>query len=337
MTDLVLLPDEKPKRVFTDALELGFDAFLAPDGVQDDLGDLGKARFYVRDGDRILAEGEEVGRWVEIAAGEDQEAVRELAGSVDLVAVETTDWTVIPLENLISWFDGTGTELLAVVDDAEAARLALGALELGVDGLVVRAGDRGTLSEIRDVTRAEGGQIELTTAEVADVRAVGSGDRVCIDTTTLMEVGQGMLVGSQAQALFFVHSETRETAYVASRPFRVNAGPVHAYVLAPDGSTRYLSELRAGDEVLITDAKGRTRTAVVGRVKIEERPLILVEVEVAGRTVSTILQNAETVALMTPDGPRSVVDLEPGDEVLVRIGAEGRHFGTAVEERVVER
>ena len=57
-------------------------------------------------------------------------------------------------------------------------------------------------------------------------------------------------------------------------------GPVHAYVAVPGGKTCYLSELRTGREVIVVDQKGKQRTAVVGRVKIEKRPLILVEAKV---------------------------------------------------------
>ena len=68
-----------------------------------------------------------------------------------------------------------------------------------------------------------------------------------------------------------------ESEYVASRPFRVNAGPVHAYVMTPGNKTKYLSELETGDEVLTVDQEGTTKIAIVGRVKIEKRPLMLVE------------------------------------------------------------
>ena len=57
-------------------------------------------------------------------------------------------------------------------------------------------------------------------------------------------------------------------------------GPVHAYVAVPGGKTCYLSELKAGKEVIVVDQSGRQRTAIVGRVKIETRPLILVEAKV---------------------------------------------------------
>lgn len=57
-------------------------------------------------------------------------------------------------------------------------------------------------------------------------------------------------------------------------------GPVHAYVAVPGGRTSYLSELRSGTEVLAVSSEGRTRAVTVGRVKIESRPLMIVEVEV---------------------------------------------------------
>jgi 3-dehydroquinate synthase class II len=57
-------------------------------------------------------------------------------------------------------------------------------------------------------------------------------------------------------------------------------GPVLAYVAIPGGKTCYLSELKAGKEVIVVDQKGQQRTAIVGRVKIETRPLILVEAKV---------------------------------------------------------
>jgi 3-dehydroquinate synthase II len=95
-----------------------------------------------------------------------------------------------------------------------------------------------------------------------------------VDTCSQMEHGQGMLVGNSSAGLFLVHAESVENPYVAPRPFRVNAGPVHAYIRVPGGKTRYLSELVAGDSVLCVDHQGRAQEAVVGRMKIERRPLL---------------------------------------------------------------
>ena len=48
-----------------------------------------------------------------------------------------------------------------------------------------------------------------------------------------------------------VKAEVMENSHVPPRPFRVNAGAVHAYVLTPEGKTKYLEELRSGEEVEI--------------------------------------------------------------------------------------
>eukprot|EP00878_Enallax_costatus_P047537 GHUV01058382.1.p1 GENE.GHUV01058382.1~~GHUV01058382.1.p1 ORF type:complete len:102 (-),score=24.42 GHUV01058382.1:127-432(-) len=76
-----------------------------------------------------------------------------------------------------------------------------------------------------------------------------------------------------------------ESQYINSRPFRVNAGAVHAYIQAPNNKTAYLSELKSGSEVLVVDAAGRARTAVVGRCKVETRPMVR-----AGRTSAVELE-----------------------------------------------
>lgn len=138
--------------------------------------------------------------------------------------------------------------------------------------------------------------------------------------------------------MFLVHAESVENPYVAPRPFRVNAGAVHAYTRVPGGKTRYLSELCAGDPVLITDYKGQATIGTVGRLKIEKRPLMLIKAVVSGKEITTIVQNAETIRLTDPDGsPVSVVALRPGDKVLVAVEESGRHFGMKISETITEK
>jgi 3-dehydroquinate synthase class II len=79
-------------------------------------------------------------------------------------------------------------------------------------------------------------------------------------------------------------------------------GPVHAYVGMAGGRTAYLSELHTASQVMVVNVQGQSRTVVVGRVKIESRPLLLVEVELDKRRHSVLLQNAETVCLVAPGG-----------------------------------
>ena len=62
--------------------------------------------------------------------------------------------------------------------------------------------------------------------------------------------------------------------YAASKCLVVVCCQVHAYTACPNNQTAYLAELKSGKEVLVVDGKGRQRSAIIGRVKIETRPLV---------------------------------------------------------------
>jgi 3-dehydroquinate synthase II len=245
------------------------------------------------------------------------------------------DWTVIPIENLLA---RRPERLLVQVENSEQARLMAEIMEKGAAGIVLHTRDIDEIKKTAEIVRGVGENVALVEAQIGAVRQLGMGDRCCLDTCTQMNVGQGMLIGNTATGFFLVHSESMENPYVAARPFRVNAGAVHAYTMTPGGKTCYLADLKAGDEVMIVDAAGRAQTAYLGRNKIEKRPMLLVEAQVEAQPVSLVLQNAETIRLVGPDGrPISVKDLKPGDRVLARIEKKARHFGMQVEETLVEK
>jgi len=179
--------------------------------------------------------------------------------------------------------------------------------------------------------------LQMREGRITVLRQLGLGDRVCIDTCSMLNIGEGMLIGNQSSCLFLIHSETVESEYAASRPFRVNAGPVHAYILMPDGSTRYLSELKGGDETLVVKADGSTRKVVVGRTKVERRPLLLIEADADGERYSTIVQNAETIRVWSKGKVVSVSKLRLGDPIMLKLERGGRHFGMYVEESILEK
>ncbi|MFQ5950700.1 MAG: 3-dehydroquinate synthase II [Candidatus Geothermarchaeales archaeon] len=244
---------------------------------------------------------------------------------------------IIPLENLVANLHKKQTRLFAWVEDISEAETFLQVLELGVDGVVISPK---TLEDLEEASRLLStlGRIELETAKILEKKEVGMGDRACVDTASSLEEGEGLLVGSQASFLFLLNGETTGSAFSTPRPFRVNAGPIHSYVLMPDDKTSYLSELECGAEVLLVSDNGGARTAVVGRVKIEKRPLFLVKAKANGRIGKILVQNAETIQFATPNGGSiPVTELEAGDEVLVRVtGSLGRHFGVSVDESVRE-
>jgi 3-dehydroquinate synthase II len=287
---------------------------------------------------QLKEKGLTVAGYVVIKNKQYEKFAAELGKICDYIIVVGTDWKIIPLENLIAALQELDVKIISGVSDYEETAIAFETMEHGSDGVLLDTDD---LSEIKRTIRTietSGEEPEkLTTATITKVKPVGMGDRVCVDTCSLMSVGEGMLVGSQSNGMFLIHSESEDSPYVAARPFRVNAGAVHAYIRVGD-KTRYLSELGAGDEVMIVDAGGHQRSAVVGRVKIEKRPMMLVEAAIGDVVISTIVQNAETIKLVGKEGhPKSVTALAQGDEVLVYYEDTARHFGMKIDETIIEK
>ena len=316
------------KDLATTAIESGADALVVDDAGR--VRELGRVTTVARDGD--LVPGKEVFE-VEIVDKATEEEALRLADR-GRVIVRMRDWTVIPLENLVAQSD----RIIAAVTTADEAAVALSVLERGAAGILLATDDPAEIRRVAGVVAGSGAEVALVPFEVTRIAPVGMGDRVCVDTCSLLADGEGMLVGNTSSAFLMVHPETLENPYVAPRPFRVNAGAVHAYTLLPDGKTAYLADLAVGDRVLIAEHTGTTHEAVVGRVKIERRPLLLVEAKAGDAKVSLVLQNAETIRLVAEDGRAvSVVDLAVGDRVLGSVAEGGRHFGIAVAETILEK
>jgi len=318
------------KEVALAAVESGADALWVPAGMGSEVRKLGVIPTVAEDGDFVLGR-DAVEK--EVREKKDEEEIIALSLSKKVV-VRGNDWTIIPLENLLS----RTNNLFVEVDNLKEGQTALGILEKGVDGIVVNNPDPDAVRHIVQSLKSMSETFELLPARVKRIEPLGMGDRVCVDTCTSMTLGEGMLLGTSSQALFLVHSETLENPFVNTRPFRVNAGPVYAYIRMANGQTKYLSEVKSGDLVLVVTCEGKSYPAVVGRAKIERRPLAIVEAEENGETVSVILQNAETICLTDPSGKAvSLVDLKEGSEVLVYREKIGRHFGVPIEETIIER
>jgi len=316
------------KELATAAIESGADVIMADSASP--VKALCRVRVAAPDGD--LVPGRDLTE-VKIEGGMTLAEAERLAGT-GYVVVETGDWRVIPLENLVALSD----KVIAAVRSEEEAALALGILEKGVAGVLVKDADPALIRRVGALLRSGSAPLDLVPFTITAIRSLGMGDRVCVDTCSMLSEGEGILVGNTSSAFLLVQAETLENPYVSPRPFRVNAGAVHAYTLVPGDRTAYLSDLKAGDHVMAVSSEGTVRDAGVGRVKIEQRPLLLVEAEAQGAKASLVLQNAETVRLVGADGiPVSVVSLSPGDRVLGRVTGAGRHFGIAVKETIIEK
>lgn len=277
----------------------------------------------------IYSQGKKVGRILTVTSSEEMSAAMQLElGEEQYIYLKTGNWKVIPIENLIARFGDSAT-LMVAAQTVQEVKLAEEILEIGVDVAVVPP------IVYQQLQQQETEHFDLEVLTVASITEVGSGDRVCVDTAAILTAGEGLLVGGTSSAFVLVEAEVAESGYVNARPFRVNAGPVSSYVLGTK-KTQYLSELRAGVTVTIVAETGKIRHELVGRVKIERRPLVLIQVEYEGKQYPVMLQNAETVRLLTADGSKGVHTIAIGDKVKGLIVKSGRHFGMSVDEYIEE-
>jgi 3-dehydroquinate synthase II len=308
------------KDIAVAALESGVETLWVPDGSLGRAQELGRVRTVCAEGD--IREGRDF-RITGMEGKEDETSILSSPGDMT--------WVVFPREREVI--------PLVAARTSEEVTLYRGILERGVHGIVLIADSPAGMRLLASAARKEPGNSPLVEGNVSEVLPLGIGDRVCVDTCSLIEGSKGMLVGNSSAGMFLVCAENVPNPYVLPRPFRINAGGVHSYCRLPGGRTAYLSELAAGSEVLLVNEKGDGETASVGRVKVERRPLLLVRARVpSGAVHSVILQNAETIRLVGPGGSAvSVAKLREGDAVLMAEEAAGRHFGVAVEETIREK
>lgn len=300
---------------------------------------------------------EVIGEYRVVSTAEDVKDVEAMQGAsngVFYVVLDARDWKIIPVENLIAAFQGNeNMKLIMTVGSVDDAKLMCDVMEHGTDGVMLHTGELengcGGLHAFRDYILEEldgrrDSRRQYSIGTVTRVDNLGLGDRICVDLAENMVPGQGFLLSSFARGFFLVHSECEETSYINSRPFRVNAGPVHSYIEFGE-KTGYLSELKSGSQVSIFDEHGNSKAAIVGRVKMEKRPLILIEAkgQDSGETYSIMLQNAETVKLIGPhpeDGFRtiSVSMIKQGDEIYLfeYLDSGARHAGMLINESIRE-
>ncbi|HSA98422.1 MAG TPA: 3-dehydroquinate synthase II [Candidatus Nitrosotenuis sp.] len=294
------------------------------------------AKYVVLDKDSSRPKGRKVGKKFKVLSNADIEKILDEAKKgLDFVIIEVKDWKIIPLENIIAKLHKIHTDIYATARSPEEVRKMFSILEIGVDGVIFEAS---SISEAKEALVYLGSSsFELQEAKIIDIKEVGDGERVCVDTASMLHRGEGMLIGSRSNFLFLVHNESVGSSFTSPRPFRVNAGAVHCYTIAPDGTTKYLSELETGSEVLILDSKGRARRATVGRSKIERRPMLMIKAQIGDEVGGIIAQDAETIRFVKPGGHLvSVTHLKKGDTVMVHAkSATGRHFGMEVSDEYI--
>ena len=284
----------------------------------------------------VKPKGKKVGIKFEVLSNADIENVLTISKKgLDFVIIEVKDWKIIPLENIIAKLHKIHTKIFAIARNTKEVRKMFSILEVGVDGVIFSTS---SINEVKEAMVYLGTRsFEMKQAKIIEIKEVGDGERVCVDTASILHKGEGMLIGNRSNFLFLVHNESVGSSFTSPRPFRVNAGAVHCYTLSPDGTTNYLSEVETGSEVLILNSKGEARRATVGRAKIERRPMLMIKASIGNEIGGIIAQDAETIRFVKPNGQLvSVTHLKKGDIVMAHSKpATGRHFGMEVSDEYI--
>ncbi len=300
----------------------------------------------------------------------------------DFVVIDIEHATYIPYELLLAKVEGKSTsvlrsvpirELQQVVGHVDQSLNAMATMEQGV-GVLFRTEEVSSVQALsRCLHTRQASAFPIFSAEVVEVQHTGLGHRVCVDTTSMMTAEEGMIVGSTGWGGIFVCSETHFLPHMNLREFRVNAGAVHSYIWSTQGNALYLSEMQAGSEVLSVNKNGTSRVVVVGRAKIERRPMLKIKCRVSvdqlsptirafvqneaqlkrsvtpnGETfigadenyvyINTFLQNDWHVRVMGADGVvKHCTMIQPGDRLMAHVDAPGRHTGLRVTEHIIEK
>ena len=105
---------------------------------------------------------------------------------------------------------------------------------------------------------------KIHTIGIEKIKPIGIGDNVCL-TFHDFKKEHSILTSPYSRSLFFVP--------LASK---VDAGCVAAYVLCKDHKTKYLNELKCGDELLTMNSGGDISSAIIDRREIKAMPMFLI-------------------------------------------------------------
>ena len=268
----------------------------------------------------------------------------EDATNYDYIILKFLDPTNIPLEQVIASLQKFETRIIKEInyekyDDDTLS--TLGVMEKGADGILFTPAETSEILKFSEVFRTNyrlNNKVLLEECTVIKTEYVGLGHRACVDLVTLFNSNEGLLIGSTSQGGILCCPEVFYMPYMELRPFRVNAGGVHSYIFHFDESTSYLTELKAGSKVSIVSFDGNVRQSVVGRIKIEVRPLRLIQVEFASKEIANIiLQDDWHVRVFSHEGtPRNLNEIRVGDKLLGMKSQPGRHIGIKIEETIME-
>ncbi|OLC26276.1 MAG: 3-dehydroquinate synthase, partial [Candidatus Nitrososphaera sp. 13_1_40CM_48_12] len=180
----------------------------------------------------LSSSGKSLGYFKKVLNSADIDEIERVSqAGADFVIVDAADWKIIPLENIIAKLHRSKTKVFTTAKNSGEVATMFAVLELGVDAVILSADTEQEVDRV--MQQLATARFPIKPAKIVEIKDVGTGERVCVDTASMMEMGEGMLVGSRSNFMLLVHNESVGSSFTSPRPFRVNAGAVYCYTIAP--------------------------------------------------------------------------------------------------------
>ena len=160
-----------------------------------------EAKYVIIKNNATKYKNKKIGKEFQVRSNEDIEDILQQAKKgLDFVIIEVKDWKIIPLENIIAKLHKLHTRIFAIAKNPAEVRKMFSILDVGVDGVIFAAS---SASQVREVLLYMGTKsFDMQKATITEIKEVGDGERVCVDTASMLHRGE---IGSRSNFMFLVH------------------------------------------------------------------------------------------------------------------------------------
>jgi 3-dehydroquinate synthase II len=135
----------------------------------------------------LRSSGKSVGYLKKVTSNLDVDEIERAAeNGAELVIVDAPNWKIIPLENIIAKLHNSKTKVFAAAKSSQEVVTLFSVLELGVDGVILSTDSEEEVEKARRELRST--KFPITIARIIEVKDVGTGERVCVDTASMMRM-----------------------------------------------------------------------------------------------------------------------------------------------------
>src|SRR5437867_7121254 len=133
----------------------------------------------------LSSSGKSLGYFKKVLNSADVDEIeRASQAGAEFVIVDASDWKIIPLENIIAKLHKSKTKVFTTAKSSREVATMFAVLELGVDGVILSTDSEDEVDKTRQ--QLLNARFPIKPAKIVEIKDVGTGERVCVDTASMM-------------------------------------------------------------------------------------------------------------------------------------------------------